>query len=125
MNDATVYTKWGKQLNTDMFQVSFGDQRTIIVNSWATMKDLWVTRSNDLIDRPHQPGFLDKLGVDITGSPMTDQIRRCRVAAMKALGKVSTSTTLSVFILTTSSAYVAQILPSCRAFIRGLHFQRL
>jgi phenylacetate 2-hydroxylase len=51
------------------------------------MKEFWINRSNSLIDRPHQPGFLDKLGVDLTGMPMTEQIRRCRQAAMKALGK--------------------------------------
>lgn len=44
-------------------------------------------KSNALIDRPHQPGFLDYLGIDISGSPMTEEIRRCRQAAMKALGK--------------------------------------
>lgn len=53
------------------------------------MKDLWVTHSNDLIDRPNQPGFVEKLGVDITGTSMTEQIRRCRAAAMRALGKMN------------------------------------
>jgi phenylacetate 2-hydroxylase len=53
------------------------------------MKDLWIGHSNTLIDRPPQPGFVDKLGVDITGSSMTDQIRRCRAAAMRALGKTN------------------------------------
>lgn len=52
------------------------------------MYDLWIGQSNSLIDRPHQPGFLDKLGVDLTGSPMTPQIRKCRAAGMRALGKV-------------------------------------
>lgn len=58
-----------------------------MLKAWDIMKDLWVKRSNDLIDRPPQPGFVDKLGVDITGSSMTLQIRRCRAAAMRALGK--------------------------------------
>lgn len=51
------------------------------------MKDLWISHSNDLIDRPDQPGFVEKLGVDITGTSMTEQIRRCRASAMRALGK--------------------------------------
>lgn len=51
------------------------------------VKDLWVGHSNEMIDRPHQPDFVDKLGVDIPGSPMTDRIRQCRHAAMRALGK--------------------------------------
>lgn len=51
---------------------------------------MWIDKKNAalLIDRPFQPGFVDKLGIDITGSSMTEQIRRCRQAAMKALGKV-------------------------------------
>lgn len=51
------------------------------------MKHLWVSQSNALIDRPHQPGFVDKLGIDLTGSCMTDQVRKCRAAGMRALGK--------------------------------------
>lgn len=50
-------------------------------------KDLWLGHANELIDRPPQPDFIDKLGVDVSGSPMTDRIRCCRQAAMRALGK--------------------------------------
>lgn len=57
------------------------------MTAWQAMKGLWVSHSNDLIDRPDQPGFVEKLGVDITGTSMTDQIRRCRASAMRALGK--------------------------------------
>lgn len=52
------------------------------------MKSLWVSQSHALSDRPHQPGFVDRLGIDLTGFPMTDQLRKCRAAAMRALGKV-------------------------------------
>lgn len=55
------------------------------------IKDLWVGQSNSMIHRPAQPGFVEKLGVDLTGSPMTDQIRKCRAAAIRALGKMSWS----------------------------------
>lgn len=89
-NDATVYTEWGSNLNAEMYQCVMGDQRTVIVSSWQIMKDLWINHSNALIDRPHQPGFVDQLGVDLTGMPMTDQIRKCRQAGMRALAKVRT-----------------------------------
>jgi phenylacetate 2-hydroxylase len=52
------------------------------------MHELWVAQSHSLIDRPHQPGFVDKLGIDLTGSCMTDQVRKCRAAGMRALAKV-------------------------------------
>ncbi|KAK4502089.1 hypothetical protein PRZ48_007900 [Zasmidium cellare] len=51
------------------------------------MKCLWVEQSHSLSDRPHQPGFVDKLGIDLTGFPMTEQLRKCRAAAMRALSK--------------------------------------
>jgi phenylacetate 2-hydroxylase len=51
------------------------------------IKDLWVTNSNALIDRPWQPGFINHLGIDISSSPMIPTIRKCRAAAMKALGR--------------------------------------
>ncbi|KAF2091592.1 cytochrome P450 [Saccharata proteae CBS 121410] len=86
-NDSTVFAEWGEQLHADIFQCRIGDQRTVIVNTFAKMRDLWINRANAILDRPYQPGFVDKLGVDITGSSMTDQIRRCRQAAMRALGK--------------------------------------
>ncbi|KAK9774901.1 putative Cytochrome P450 [Seiridium cardinale] len=88
-NDATVFTEWCKKLNSPIVQCRLGDQRTIIVSDWAMIKDLWVGQSQSMIHRPPQPGFVEKLGVDLTGSPMTEQIRKCRAAAMKALGKVS------------------------------------
>ncbi|KAK4496452.1 hypothetical protein PRZ48_012432 [Zasmidium cellare] len=86
-NDATVYLEWAEELQTDVFQCRLGNQRTVVVNSWQAMKDLWISHSHDLSDRPDQPGFVEKLGVDITGTSMTDQIRRCRASAMRALGK--------------------------------------
>ncbi|EXJ90262.1 hypothetical protein A1O1_03361 [Capronia coronata CBS 617.96] len=86
-NDSTIFTEWGKQLKSPVFQCLFGNQRTVIVSDWATIRELWLRQSNALIDRPHQPGFLDKLGIDLTGSCMTDQIRKCRAAGMRALAK--------------------------------------
>lgn len=87
-NDASVFTQWGDSISSDIVQCRFGNQRTIIVRNFSIIRHLWIHHKNDLIDRPHQPGFLDKLGVDLTGSPMTDQIRKCRAAGMRALGKV-------------------------------------
>ncbi|KAL2415612.1 Phenylacetate 2-hydroxylase [Exophiala dermatitidis] len=86
-NDATMYAQWAQEVKSDIISCRLGDQVTVVVNTFAAVRDLWVTRSACLLDRPPQPGFLDKLGVDITGSPMTEQIRRCRAASLKALGK--------------------------------------
>jgi phenylacetate 2-hydroxylase len=72
-----------------VYQCVLGNQRTVIVNDWATMFELWVGQSHALIDRPHQPGFVDRLGIDLTGFPMTEQVRKCRAAGMRALAKVS------------------------------------
>ena len=52
------------------------------------MYELWIGQSHSLIDRPHQPGFVDRLGIDLTGFPMTEQVRKCRAAGMRALAKV-------------------------------------
>lgn len=87
-NDATIFTQWGDSMSSDIVQCKYGNQRTIIVRNFSIIRDLWIHHKNALIDRPHQPGFLDKLGVDLTGSPMTEQIRKCRAAGMRALGKV-------------------------------------
>jgi len=86
-NDSTVYSSWSKALSTDLFQLRLGNQRTIVASSFSTIKDLWIGHSNDLIDRPFQHGFADKLQLDISGAAMTEEIRRCRKAAMRALGK--------------------------------------
>jgi phenylacetate 2-hydroxylase len=62
-----------------------GDQRVIVINTWDTMKEFWVTRNHSVLDRPHHKGFLDHIGVDISGSPMTPQIKKCRAAAVVCL----------------------------------------
>ena len=86
-NDTVIFSRWHEEVKSDLFQVRLGSQRTVIVQGWPAIKYLWLGQSNALIDRPWQPGFIDKLGVDISSSPMTPQIRRCRAAAMRALGK--------------------------------------
>ncbi|KAK4942328.1 hypothetical protein LTR10_017935 [Elasticomyces elasticus] len=86
-NDTVIFTRWQQELNADIFQIRLGSQRAVIVQGWQAIKDLWLGMSNSLIDRPWQPGFIDKLGVDISSSPMTPVIKRCRSAALKALGK--------------------------------------
>lgn len=88
-NDSTIYTSWSRTLRTDLFQLRLGNQRTLVASSFSTIKDLWIGHSNDLIDRPFQHGFADKLQLDILGAAMTEEIRRCRKAAMRALGKPS------------------------------------
>lgn len=40
-----------------------------------------------LIDTPFQPGFGDKLGVDVSGSPMTEVIRKCRGGGYEGVGE--------------------------------------
>jgi phenylacetate 2-hydroxylase len=85
-NDATIYSKWAAKVASDIFQCRIGNQRTVVVNSFSAVRELWVTHSNKLVDRPPQPGFLENLGIDITGSPLI-KIRRYRQAAMKALGR--------------------------------------
>ncbi|KAK5111252.1 hypothetical protein LTR62_005280 [Meristemomyces frigidus] len=86
-NDSSVYTQWSHQLGTDVFQMRLGDQRTLVANSFLAIKELWVGHANDLIHRPFQHGFADKLEYDLSGAAMTEPIRRCRKAAMRALGK--------------------------------------
>jgi len=86
-NDTVIFSRWQEELNADIYQVRLGSQRAVIVQGWQAIKDLWLGNSNALIDRPWQPGFIDKLGVDISSSPMTPQIKRCRGAALRALGK--------------------------------------
>lgn len=67
--------------------MQLGNQRTIVANSFRTIRDLWVGPANDLVDRPFQHGFADKLEYDLSGAAMTEPIRRCRKAAMRALGR--------------------------------------
>ncbi|KIX98739.1 uncharacterized protein Z520_05200 [Fonsecaea multimorphosa CBS 102226] len=104
-NDTVIFSRWAEQLKTDIYQIRLGSQRAIIVHGWEPIKDLWLGQSTSLSDRPWQPGkalsnksalmtlvdiapgFIDKLGVDISSSPLTPQIKRCRISAMKALGK--------------------------------------
>ncbi|RDW58494.1 hypothetical protein BP5796_12424 [Coleophoma crateriformis] len=85
-NDATIYSKWSRGLGK-IFQMKLGDQRVVVVNTWETMKDFWITNNQSMMDRPFHKGFLQWIGVDISGSPMTPVIKKCRAAAVRALGK--------------------------------------
>lgn len=80
-----------------------------MVNSFRAIKDLWVGRASDLIDRLFQLGFADKLEYDLSGAAMTEPIRRCRKAAMRALGKP------------TWPGYYPLLEPSSVNFIKNAH----
>ncbi|KAI1624204.1 cytochrome P450 [Exophiala viscosa] len=86
-NDATVFSRWARQLSTPIFQLRLGSRRAVVLNDFASVKGVFLGHSNALINRPPQPGFSDMLGLDPTGSPMTESVRRCRQAIMRALGK--------------------------------------
>jgi phenylacetate 2-hydroxylase len=86
-NDSTIYSRWSKKLSSDIFQIRLGSERAVVANTFSTIKDLWVGHSNDLIDKPQQHGFAEKLEYDLSGANMTEPIRRCRKAATRALGK--------------------------------------
>jgi phenylacetate 2-hydroxylase len=58
LNDATVFSQWGAQLNSGIPQIRFGNQRNIVIGSWAAMKELWIDRNTSLLDRPHHVGSL-------------------------------------------------------------------
>jgi phenylacetate 2-hydroxylase len=82
VNDGRVYSSWTSQLKSGIVQIRIGDQRSLVISTWAMMKEFMVDNNNSMTDRVHQPGFVDKLGIDISGSPLTDQIRKCRNAAL-------------------------------------------
>ena len=82
VNDADIYSRWNALMKSEFVQVRLGDQRIIVLSTWEAMKALWVDKNSSLLDRQHQPGFVDKLGIDISGSPLTDVIRKCRNAAL-------------------------------------------
>lgn len=86
-NDATIYSTWSEQASSPLFQMRLGSERTVVANTFAVVRDLWVGRSNDLINKPQQHGFAELLEYDLSGANMTDAIRRCRKAATRALGK--------------------------------------
>ena len=86
-NDCTIYSRWSKKLSSDIFQMRLGSERAVVANTFSTIKDLWVGHSNDLVDKPQQHGFAEKLEYDLSGANMTEPIRRCRKAATRALGK--------------------------------------
>lgn len=64
-----------------------GSERALVANTFSTIKDLWVGRASDLVDKPFQHGFAEHLEYDLSGASFTEPIRRCRQAAMRALGK--------------------------------------
>lgn len=74
-------------MSSDIFQIRLGSQRTVIANTFATVKDLWVGHANDLISKPEQHGFNEYLELDLSGAAWNEPIKRCRKASIRALGK--------------------------------------
>ncbi|KAH8645915.1 cytochrome P450 [Tricladium varicosporioides] len=86
-NDCTVFKRWSKAVSSPVFQIRLGNQRTVIANTFQSIKDLWVGHSNDLISKPEQHGFNEYLELDLSGAAWNEPIKRCRKAAIRALGK--------------------------------------
>jgi uncharacterized protein YjbI with pentapeptide repeats len=49
-----------------------GGERALLANTFKIIKDLWVSHSNALIDKPQQNGFAEWLEYDLSGANMTD-----------------------------------------------------
>ena len=89
VNDADIYSRWNALMKSEFVQVRLGDQRILVLSTWAAMKTLGVDKNNSLLDRQHQPGFVDKLGIDISRSPLTNVIKKCRNAALVSLNHLN------------------------------------
>ncbi|KIW83754.1 hypothetical protein Z517_03000 [Fonsecaea pedrosoi CBS 271.37] len=87
VNDADIFSRWSRQLASGIYQIKLGYQRTVIVSSWAVMEELFVSKNSSMLDRVHQHGFSDYIGLDISGSSLTPDVKKCRAAAVRALGK--------------------------------------
>ncbi|KAH0848271.1 hypothetical protein FOPE_02387 [Fonsecaea pedrosoi] len=87
VNDADIFSRWSRQLASGIYQIKLGYQRTVIVSSWAVMEELFVSKNTSMLDRVHQHGFSDYIGLDISGSSLTPDVKKCRAAAVRALGK--------------------------------------
>ncbi|KIW15466.1 hypothetical protein PV08_05512 [Exophiala spinifera] len=87
VNDANVFSRWSGELASGIYQIKLGYQRTVIVSSWAATEELFVFKNRSILDRVQQHGFSDYIGLDISGSSLTSDVKKCRAAAFGALGK--------------------------------------
>ena len=58
-SDAGVWTDWHRRFGQDIFQIKFGRERVIIVNKYESIKELWVGKSLQLVEKP-EPFLMKK-----------------------------------------------------------------
>jgi phenylacetate 2-hydroxylase len=50
VNDADIYSRWNKLMKSEFVQVRLGDQRILVLSTWAAMKTLWIDNNGSLLD---------------------------------------------------------------------------
>ncbi|KAF2189837.1 cytochrome P450 [Zopfia rhizophila CBS 207.26] len=100
---ATVCEKWWRKYGHSVFQIRLGNTRAVVVNSFADCKNILVSNSQALIDRPTLYTFHGVIsstqGFTIGSSPWDDSCRSKRKAASTTLSRSVMKTYLPMFDL--------------------------
>ncbi|KAG5362418.1 Phenylacetate 2-hydroxylase [Yarrowia sp. C11] len=87
-----TYQKWSEELGP-VYQVRLGNKRVVVANSYASVRELWITNMRANISRPESYTFHKLLssrdGPTIGTTPWGVSARRKRSAASTALNKPS------------------------------------
>ncbi|KAI0882878.1 cytochrome P450 [Annulohypoxylon maeteangense] len=88
---ATVCEKWWRQYNHSVYQISLGNTRAVVVNSFEDCKKMLLGNQNAVIDRPKLYTFHGLIsstqGFTIGSSPWDESCKKKRKAAGTALGR--------------------------------------
>lgn len=97
-----TYRKWAEELGP-VYQVRLGHKRVVVANSYASVRELWITNMRANISRPESYTFHEVLssrdGPTIGTTPWGVSARRKRSAASTALNKPSVQAYLPIINL--------------------------
>ncbi|KIX03624.1 uncharacterized protein Z518_07177 [Rhinocladiella mackenziei CBS 650.93] len=102
--DATVWSNWFQRFNWPIFQLRYGNERVVIVNKHADIKELWVSNSAALISRPVPYTMNKYVGLAMGACPWTEGCKRQRQSAIKSVAPGTWQTYYPLLKKTSASA---------------------
>ncbi len=83
--DTTLWTEWHHQHGWPLFQLQYGQERIVVANTYALIREIWVAHASSTISRPVPWTVEHHIGLEMGAQPWNDSVKRMRGAAIKSV----------------------------------------
>ncbi|EXJ85327.1 hypothetical protein A1O1_05691 [Capronia coronata CBS 617.96] len=85
VNDGALWASWAKKHDAPIFQMKYGQIRVVVANTFAAIREIFVTNARKTSDRPRQYMFEQYVGYDLGTHSLDDNFKQQRLAGIASV----------------------------------------